>query len=312
MLAAAQAADGRLVAFCRVDPHEDGLAEAERAVGQGAAGIKLHPRAEHFGLTDPAVRRIVAFADEHRLPIIVHAGRGIPSLGTDALELSKVYSHTPIILAHAVITDLAWIWREAAGQPNLFFDTAWWNTADQLALFALIPPGQILFASDTPYGRPVAAAAVALRAALAVGLSAEQIAAVAGGQLQRLLDGAAPHDLGPAPMRPVPGPGLLLERLHTLLVAAIARLTAGYPAEEYLELARLACRLPAEHPDAPVGASVLELLDRYATHVASDPPQRDPRVPGIHMIFVAAAVARTPGLPLPPPHASRARRENLT
>jgi hypothetical protein len=134
------------------------------------------------------------------------------------LELSKVYSHTPIILAHAAITDLAWIWREAAGQPNLFFDTAWWNTADQLALFALIPPGQILFASDTPYGRPVAAAAVALRAALAVGLSAGQIAAVASGQLQRLLDGAAPHDLGPAPMRPVPGPGLLLERLHTLLV----------------------------------------------------------------------------------------------
>ena len=47
---------------------------------------------------------------------------------------------------------------EAAGQRNLFFDTAWWNTADQLALFSLIPPGQILFASDTPYGRTVAAA----------------------------------------------------------------------------------------------------------------------------------------------------------
>ena len=39
--------------------------------------------------------------------------------------------------------------------------------------------------------------------------------------------------------RPAPGP--LLERVHTLLVAAAARLTAGYPADEYLELARLAC-----------------------------------------------------------------------
>jgi hypothetical protein len=301
VLAAVKAADGQLVAFCRVDPHDGGLAEAERAVGRGAAGIKLHPRAERFGLADPEVRRIVAFADERRLPIIVHAGRGIPSLGRDALELARVYSRVPIILAHAAITDLAWIWREAVDHPNLFFDTAWWNTADQLALFALVPPGQILFASDMPYGRTVAAAAVVLRAALAVGLSPKQIQVVAGGQLERLLAGEAPCDLGPAPMIPVPGPGPLLERLHTLLVAAAARLTGGYPAQEYLELARLACRLPADDRDAAVGASVLELLDRHADYLASDPPKIGPRLPGIHLIFVAATVARTPGLPLPAP-----------
>ena len=118
----------------------------------------------------------MAFADERRLPVIVHAGRGIPSLGRDALELARAYPRAPLILAHAAIADLAWIWHEAAGLRNLFFDTAWWNTADQLALFALVPPGQILFASDTPYGRTVAAAAVVLRAALAAGLDDEQIA----------------------------------------------------------------------------------------------------------------------------------------
>jgi hypothetical protein len=298
-LAAAHEAGGRLVGFCRVDPRNGALEEAQRAVGLGAAGIKLHPRAEQFGLSDPAIRRIAAFADERRLPIIVHAGRGIPSLGRDALELARAFPRAPIILAHLAISDLAWIWREAAGQRNLFFDTAWWNTADQLALFALIPPGQILFASDTPYGRTVAAASLVLRAALAVGLSAEQVSAVAGGQLERLLAGAEPHDLGPAPMTPAPSPGPLLERVHALLVAAAARLTAGCPADEYLELARLACEPPAEHPDAPVAASVREPLDRHTTYRATGPPRRGPRVPGIHLIFVAAAVARTPGLPLP-------------
>jgi hypothetical protein len=233
MLAAAQAAEGRLVAFCRVDPHDGAVREVERALARGAAGIKLHPRAERFGLGDPAVRRILAVADERRLPVIVHAGRGIPSLGRDALELAQAYPRIPLILAHAAIADLAWIWREAAGQRNLFFDTAWWNTADQLALFALLPPGQILFASDTPYGRTVAAASVVLRAALAAGLTAEQVAMVAGGQLERLLAGVEPLDLGPAP---------------TLSAAA----------------------------------------------------RHGPRVPGIHLIFVAAAVARTRGLPLPP------------
>lgn len=293
--------DGRLVPFCRVDPADGGLREAARAVELGAAGIKLHPRAERFGLADPAVRRVVAFADERRLPVIVHAGRGIPSLGRDALTLARQFPRAPIILAHLAISDLAWIWREAADRRNLFFDTAWWNTADQLALMTLIPPGQILFASDAPYGRTVASAAIVLRAALAVGLTREQIRAVAGGQLKRLLAGADPLYLGPAPMTPAPAPGPLLERAHTLLVAAAARLTAGYPADEYLDLARMACALPAGHPHAATGASIRALLDRHAAHVAADPPRRGPRVPGIHLIFVAAAVARLPGLPLPLP-----------
>ena len=89
--------------------------------------------------------------------------------------------------------------------------------------------------------------------------------------------------------------------MHALLIAAAARLTAGYPADEYLELARLACELPGDHPDAPVAASVRALLDRHAAYLATNPPQRGPRVPGIHLIFVAAAVARTPALPVPDP-----------
>lgn len=252
------------------------------------------------------MRRIVAFADERRLPIIVHAGRGIPALGQDALDLAARYPHAPIILAHAAISDLAWIWREAAAHPNLFFDTAWWNTADQLALFALIPPGQILFASDTPYGRTVAAAAVVLRAALAVGLSAKQIAAVAGGQLERLLAGQEPYELGTALLTTSRSPGALLERLHTLLVVATARMTTGQATDEYLELARLACQLPADHPDAAVSASILELLDRYDQYRVTSPAQHGPRPPGIHLIFVAAAIARTPGQPLPRPEALKA------
>ena len=53
MLAAAQLADGRLVPFCRVDPHDGALQEARRAVRFGAAGIKLHPRAERSGSPTP-------------------------------------------------------------------------------------------------------------------------------------------------------------------------------------------------------------------------------------------------------------------
>ena len=140
-----------------------------------------------------------------------------------------------------------------------------------------------------------------LRAALAAGLTDRQIAGVAGGQLERLLAGAEPENLRPAPVAGAAWPGALLERVHTLLVAAAARLTGGDPADEYLQLARLACELPAGHPDATVAASIAALIDRHAAYVATDPPRRGPRVPGIHLIFVAAAMARTPGLPLPLP-----------
>jgi hypothetical protein len=62
------------------------------------------------------------------------------------------YPDARLILAHAGICDLAWIWRVAPDHPNLLFDTAWWIPADLEALFSLVPPGQIVFASDAPYG----------------------------------------------------------------------------------------------------------------------------------------------------------------
>src|SRR6478735_9135380 len=72
---------GRLVSFCRLDPRDSPAAEARRCLDAGAVGIKLHPRAEQFGMDEPGVREIVAVAPERTVPILIHAGRGIPALG---------------------------------------------------------------------------------------------------------------------------------------------------------------------------------------------------------------------------------------
>src|SRR3954454_23266064 len=37
---------GRLIPYFRLDPSDDPVAEAERCLGRGARGIKLHPRAQ--------------------------------------------------------------------------------------------------------------------------------------------------------------------------------------------------------------------------------------------------------------------------
>ena len=78
VVAAAADNPGRLVAFCRVNPHDGAVAEARRSLDAGARGIKLHPRAEQFGMDAPAVRDIVALAHERHVPILIHAGRGCP------------------------------------------------------------------------------------------------------------------------------------------------------------------------------------------------------------------------------------------
>src|SRR2546423_11683089 len=45
VLDAAASSDGRLFAYCRVDPRANAVAEARRCLDAGARGIKLHPRA---------------------------------------------------------------------------------------------------------------------------------------------------------------------------------------------------------------------------------------------------------------------------
>jgi hypothetical protein len=74
VLEAARTSDGLLVPFCRVDPHDDAIAEAERCLAAGARGIKLHPRAENFTLDHPQVRELAAIAHERSLPITPAAG----------------------------------------------------------------------------------------------------------------------------------------------------------------------------------------------------------------------------------------------
>ncbi len=295
VLAAAADSGGLLVPFCRVDPHRDALPEARRALDAGARGIKLHPRAEGFTLDHPAVRALVALAHERSLPVLIHAGRGIPALGLHAVELAGAFPDARLILAHAGICDLSWIWRVAPDHPNLLFDTALWMPADLLTLFSLVPPGQILFASDAPYGHTGFSAALHLRLALAAGLSEAQIRCIASEQSLRLAAGAPLQAVGSAVGERERAPHVLLDRVtEFLLLACIAAMRGGDPTE-MLALGRLACDVPEEIDDAPVFAAIRELLDTYDAYDAEHPDDRR----RLSFLILAATLARTPEVPLP-------------
>jgi predicted TIM-barrel fold metal-dependent hydrolase len=315
VIEAAAASNGTVVPYCRVDPRDAAVEEATRALDAGARGIKLHPRAERFGLDEPGVRGLVALAHERRVPVLIHAGRGIPALGQHTVALSGEFPDAKLILAHGAISDLAWLWKVMPEHPNLFIDTAWWNPADLMALFCLAPPAQILWASDSPYGLPVMSSVVALRCALQAGLGPDAVRSIAGGQMARLLEGEPGADAGPPPMQVHPlDPHL--ERVVTHLVGAMGRAFARADPEEPIALARLACAVGEDAECAPVCAAVLELLDTYAEHQHEPPTDGRPFPPAGRLVVTALAVARTPDVALPdrpgapPPTRGEAERES--
>jgi uncharacterized protein len=125
VLAACAASDGRLVALGRVAPGTPGaLEEARRCLDAGAAGIKLHPRSDGFGLPHPVVSDVVRLVAERDGIVLFHAGRGIPHLGEAVVDLARDNPRVRIVLAHAGISDVGWIGPAAAALPNLLFDTA--------------------------------------------------------------------------------------------------------------------------------------------------------------------------------------------
>jgi hypothetical protein len=146
----------------------------------------------------------------------------------------------------------------AAELDNLFFDTAWWQAGDLLTLFATVPPGRILYASDMPYGTGVFNGFAFLRCARAVGLGPDAIAAMAGASLERVVAGEGPIDAGPAPGADRLGPrDLGFERVAVYLgIAAQMGWHGGDPAES-VALARLACTRQDGHP---VAAAIDALL----------------------------------------------------
>ena len=296
LIAIAAASSGRLVAYCRVDPREDAVAEARRCLDAGARGIKLHPRAERFSLDEPAIEGLAALADERRVPILIHAGRGIPALGRDALRLAADYPGAHLILAHAAVSDLAWLWRELPAHPNLLIDTAWWSPGDLIELFTLVPAGQIVWASDSPYGRPLTSAVMHLRYALQAGVGVEALRSIAGGQMARLLAGEELARFDRAPGE--------ADRLHPHLERIVSHLTAAIGAALYdgdhlelVSLALLACEVDADDEHAELIAAVAALLRRAGELTGADPDVRFPR--SVRLLVATLAIARTPAAPLP-------------
>lgn len=292
----ARRSDGRLTALVRVVPEE--VDTLEQHLAAGARGIKLHLSSDRISLGDPRLEPVLAVADERRLPVLVHAGPEVESLDGAVLSTCERWPGLRMVLAHCGMSALGRLHRHVPEVPHLYFDTSWWTPAHLMALFRLVPPGRILGASDLPYSTPVSALMSTGRCAWQAGLDPEQVASVLGGQATRLVEGRDPLDLGPPPTQEARAVGPFLEAASTNLLAALEAMQRGLEPEVPLTVARHACDVPADDPDADVLVSVLRLLDLYDEH-REHLPRRNRFTPGWDLLSAAAVVARTPAAPLP-------------
>ena len=193
-LAAAEQSKGVLVPFVRLDLAVEPLEEARRCLDLGARGIKLHPRAQRFLLTDERLAPIFALAAERRVPILIHGGRGLPPIADELHRLVEANSEAQLIVAHGGIADLAALSEAFAGRAGVFFDTSVWSPIDLLDVFNRVSPEQVVYASDYPYGQQPSSLLIAIRTAQVAGFSEEQIRDMLARTAARIAAGEPPAE----------------------------------------------------------------------------------------------------------------------
>jgi uncharacterized protein len=223
-LAHAEHSSGRLVPFVRLDLTANPLDEARRALDLGARGIKLHPRAQAFALDDERLGPIFELACERAVPILIHGGRGLPPIATNLESLVRRYEGVQLIVAHAGIADMAGLAGRLGGIRGVFFDTSVWSALDLLDLYRQVPPEQIVYASDYPYGRQPNSLLVSIRSARLSGFDDVQLRAMLGGTARGIVAGEPPK----TPTTPRGGTSLTqpltFARIHQYISMAVPML----------------------------------------------------------------------------------------
>jgi predicted TIM-barrel fold metal-dependent hydrolase len=188
-LAFAERSNGRLIPFVRLDLNESPIEEARRCLDAGAKGIKLHPRAQKFTATDERLGPVFELAAERRVPILIHAGRGLPPIAEGLRGLVERNPDAKLILAHAGIADMQALAACMRGRKGVFFDTSTWSPLDLLDFYRQVPPEQVVYASDYPYGQQPSSLLLTVKTARHAGYDDDQLRLMLAANANALADG---------------------------------------------------------------------------------------------------------------------------
>jgi len=155
----------------------------------GGRGTTNHPRAQKFSVGDERLAPVFALAAERRVPILVHGGRGLPPIADQLATLVDRHQGVRLIIAHAGIADMGGLARRFAGVPDVYFDTSVWSAIDLLDLLHQVPPEQLVYASDYPYGRQPNSLLLTTRASRDAGCDDDVLRLILGEAALRIVRG---------------------------------------------------------------------------------------------------------------------------
>jgi uncharacterized protein len=291
VLAWAAESDGRLTPFCRLDPFDGPVQEAERCLAAGARGIKLHPRAQEFAFDGQELEGIFAVAEQAGVPILIHAGRGLPPIAEGLAELALRHPEVVLILAHGAICDQGTLTSMLKSHPGVLYDISCFFALDVIELLARVPVERIVFASDPPYGRPQSTLYMALRVAAHAGLDESATRGLLGETVAGLLDGRGLPPVS-APRR---GPAITLSgrlaRVYGYGSLVGPALFAGVieQGKAMLEMAVAACRDPEPGDVGEALETIATALTAASTLLESEDGVR----PAIDLLYRSMARAAT-------------------
>ncbi len=132
---------------------------------------------------------VFELAEDAKVPILIHAGRGLPPLADGLGDLALRHPGAVLILAHGAICDQGILTTRLADHPGVLYDISCFFPLDVIELLARVPAERVVFASDPPYGMPATTLYMALRVAPQAGLDEATTRALLGGTMASLLDG---------------------------------------------------------------------------------------------------------------------------
>jgi predicted TIM-barrel fold metal-dependent hydrolase len=143
----------RLTGFAVVNPWfgKDGIAELERAVGQGLRGLALFTHQQGCFLTDNIVFDLVHAADTLRIPVYCHTGTPIFALPLGLMELALRFPDASFIMGSAGYAD-GWydVIPAASHAENIYVETSYCPIQLIQTIIEEIGIERVLFGSDAP------------------------------------------------------------------------------------------------------------------------------------------------------------------
>jgi len=217
------------------------------------------------------------------VPILIHAGRGLPPIADGLVELALRHPDVVLILAHAAICDQGVLTNGLADHPRVLYDTSCFFPVDVIELYARVPAERVVFGSDPPYGRPLAGLYFATRVAHKVGLDEAATRLMLGETMARLLDGRplpTPQPPRGSSLLTVPG---RLARVYGYASTAGPALFAGMleRAREGVEMALAAAREPELGEDSEALEIIRPALEAASTLIVSEQGAR----PAIDLLY---------------------------